>query len=59
MCVRLYGSDRLFSDFNAKKVLCVSGTKFVVGPVMIVKGTARGLEFLNEEEVEEAKAEFY
>ena len=44
--------------FNAKKVLCVSGTKFVVGSVMIVKGTARGLEFLNEEEVEEAKAEF-
>lgn len=44
--------------FNAKKVLCVSGTKFVVGSVMIIKGTERGLEFLDEEEIEEAKAEF-
>lgn len=44
--------------FNAKRVLCVSGTKFVVGSVMIIKGTERGLEFLDEEEIEEAKAEF-
>ena len=45
--------------FNAKKVLCVGGTKFIVGSVMIVKGTDRGLEFLDEAEVEEAKAEFF
>ena len=44
--------------FNAKKVLCVSGTKFVVGSVMIVKGTDKGLKFLDDEEIEEAKAEF-
>ena len=57
-CASDYGQDGLLSDFNAKKVLCVSGTKFVVGSVMIVKGTDRGLEFLDEEEVEEAKVEF-
>ena len=44
--------------FNAKKVLNAGGSQFVVGSVMIVKGTERGIEFLNEAEVEEAKVEF-
>ena len=52
------GKTEYLVIFNAKKVLCVSGTKFVVGSVMIVKGTDRGLEFLDEGEVEDAKAEF-
>lgn len=44
--------------FNIKKMLCVSGSKYIVGSVMIVKGTAKGIELLNEEEIAEAKEEF-
>lgn len=44
--------------FNARKVLVVSGSRFVVGSVMIVKGTDRGIELLDEEEAEIAKTEF-
>lgn len=52
------GMTDYMTIFNAKKVLNAGGSQFVVGSVMIIKGTERGIEFLNEAEVEEAKVEF-
>ena len=52
------GMTDYMTVFNLKKVLNTGGSQFVVGSVMIVKGTERGIEFLNEAEVEEAKVEF-
>lgn len=52
------GMTDYMTVFNSKKVLNTGGSQFVVGSVMIVKGTERGIELLNEVEVEEAKIEF-
>ncbi len=52
------GKTDYMTIFNAKKVLSTGESQFVVGSVMIIKGTERGIEFLNEAEAEEAKIEF-
>ena len=52
------GMTDYMTVFNSKKVLNTGGSQFVVGSVMIIKGTERGIELLNEVEVEEAKIEF-
>ena len=52
------GTTDYMTVFNSKKVLNTGGCQFVVGSVMIIKGTERGIELLNEVEVEEAKIEF-
>jgi len=52
------GKTDYMTIFNAKKVLSTGESQFVVGSVMIIKGTERGIEFLNKAEAEEAKIEF-
>lgn len=54
----IWGKSEFLVIYNAQKVLVAGGSRFVVGSVMIIKGTERGLEFLCEAEVEEAKNEF-
>ena len=53
------GNTDFLAVFNAKKVLSTGGAKFVVGSVLIVKGTREGIALLlDEEEIEQAKTEF-
>ena len=53
------GNTDFLAVFNAKKVLNTGGAKFVVGSVLIVKGTREGIALLlDEEEIEQAKTEF-
>ena len=53
------GKTDFLAVFNAKKVLSTGGAKFVVGSVLIVKGTREGIALLlDEEEIEQAKTEF-
>lgn len=52
------GKSEFLVIYNAQKVLASGGSRFVVGSVMIIKGTERGLEFLSEAEAEKAKNEF-
>lgn len=52
------GKTNFLVIYNAKKVLAVSGSQYIAGSFIIVKGTAKGIELLNDEEVEDAKNEF-
>ena len=52
------GKTEYLMVYNAKKVINTGEGRYVVGSVMIVKGTEKGVGFLSKEEAEEAKAEF-
>ena len=52
------GKTSFLVIYNSKKVLTAGAGKFLVGSALIVKGTNKGIAFLDEEDVEEAKAEF-
>lgn len=52
------GKTEYLMVYNAKKVINTGVGRYVVGSVMIVKGTERGVGFLSKEEAEGAKTEF-
>ncbi len=52
------GKTSFLVIYNSKKVLTTGGGKFLVGSALIVKGTNKGITFLDKEDVEEAKVEF-
>lgn len=52
------GQTAFLVVYNSNKVLFTDDGRFFVGSAMIVKGTAKGIEFLDEAEIEEVKAEF-
>lgn len=56
------GQTAFLVVYNSNKVLYTDDGRFFVGSVVIVKGTAKGtakgIEFLDEAEIEEVKTEF-
>ena len=52
------GKTSFLVVYNKKKIVAAGDAKFIVGSVMIVKGSAKGIELLDEEEIEQAKKEF-
>ena len=52
------GKTSFLVVYNSKKVLTTGDGKFLVGYALIVKETNKGIALLDEEDVEEAKAEF-
>ncbi len=43
---------------NGKKIIITGDSKYVVGSVLIVKAGKNGVDYLTDEEVEQAKTEF-
>ena len=52
------GDTNLLVLYNSKKVLNTCDGRFLAGSVMIMKATEKGVEFINESEIEAAKAGF-
>jgi len=52
------GKTSFLVVYNSKKVISTGEGKFIAGSVMIIKGSSRGIDFLDENEIEVARKEF-
>ena len=52
------GKTTFLVVYNANKVIKTCGTSFIAGSVLIVKAGNNGMDFLDDAEIEKAKAEF-
>lgn len=52
------GKSTFLVVFNANKVIKTGGAQFIAGSVLIIKAGKNGIAFLDDEEIETAKAEF-
>lgn len=52
------GNTPYLAIYNSNKVLHAGTGRYLVGSAIIVKGTCKGIAFLNEAEIEDAKKEF-
>ncbi len=52
------GKNNYLAVYNSKKVIKAIEGRFIVGSVLIVKGTDKGIEFLEEDEINTVINEF-
>ena len=52
------GKNLFLIVYNASKVISTGESQFIAGSVLIIKADENGITLLNDEEIENAKAEF-